>query len=78
MITSKRDSRSPSALDDQYIQTAIVLAEKKDTDLNVGEYKPKAKVESESKVASQMMDPTDLTTTEEQLEKQSFTGSGWL
>ena len=45
---SKRDNRSPFPLDNQDIQTTIVMAEKKDTDLTSGEYRSRTRVEGES------------------------------
>ena len=42
LITSYRDNKSPP-LDKQDIQTTIVMAEKKDTDLLLEEDRPKAR-----------------------------------
>ena len=51
---------------------AIVMAEKKDTDLTSGYYRPNSVVESESIVSTERVTLTDLTTTEKELEKQSL------
>ena len=45
-MTSKRDNRSLSSLDNQDTQTAIVMAEKRDIDLTAREYGPKSNVEN--------------------------------
>ena len=51
--SSKRDNRSPSPLDNWDAQTAILMAEKKVSDVTSEVYKPKATMGSKSMVVPQ-------------------------
>ena len=54
------------------------MADKKDADLFSGKYIHKSQTEGEVIVNPQKIALPDLTTSEEQLEKKSLTGSRWL
>ena len=59
-ITSKRDNRFPSPLDNHDTWTVIVMATKKDTDLTLKEYRSKLKLEDEWIVVPQKVAQIDL------------------
>ena len=70
--TSRWENRCPSCFYNQDTKTEIVMAEKKDTDLTLTTNQPSVARNNKSIVVPQKLDPSNLTTSEELLERHSI------